>query len=215
MAKRRRPRKMRWDLNTHNRPSQTSVVENNKACGKVTTGDHARREPLKKGKLGSDHHKNRLNSDPGGSHRTIRGRSLPSSPSTQKVWKPATSSLSPSLRSLSDHKYDRVIRDALIHGSVLQQTLKSLIDSLTKIKSDPEEMEWEISNTTYLVPEQPPCMKDVSFAKISLQAAPRLLDCERKPRPMLYTLDTPAGGRPTKGDGGPNHTGIRMSVGMQ
>lgn len=207
---------MRWDLNTHNRPSQTSVVENNKACGKASKGDHARREPPNNEKLRSDHHSNRFNSDPGRSNGTSRRqRGLPSSPTIQKVWKPRTSSPSPSSRNLSDHKYDRVIRDALIHGTILEQTLRSLIDNLTQIKSDPEEMEWEISNTTYLVPEQPPCIKDVSFAKISSEASQWLLNRERKPRAMPYTLDTPPGERLTRGDGGPNHTGNRTSVGMQ
>ena len=163
MAKRRRTRKLRWDPDTRNPPSQTAAVCKDKPRGRESKGQG---RPSKDSKLRPDHHKLRLNSDPGSLNKTTQGlHNL-----LTKSWKPVTSLPSPSLKNLSDHKYDRVIRDVVIHGTLLEQQLSTLIDTLTKIKSDPEEMEWEITNTTYLVPEQPPCLKDCSFAKLSSHA---------------------------------------------
>jgi len=77
-----------------------------------------------------------------------------------------TSSPSTRGKDLHEHKYDRAIRDIVTQGTVLEQKLKTLLDDLTQIRSDPDEMEWENTNTTYLVPDQPPFWKDVTFAKI-------------------------------------------------
>lgn len=178
MGKRRRTRTTRWSPNTPHRPSQTSATGNDGACGKTSKGDYGHRGPAEDGKLRSEHYNDRLHRDPGRLQRTTQGqRSQPRSSKAPKVGKQVISPPSLSLKNLFDHKYGRVIRDIVVHGTVLEQKLRTLIDNLTKIKSDPEEMEWEISNTTYLVPEQPPCLKDVSFAKLSLQAS------YRPPRP--------------------------------
>jgi hypothetical protein len=178
MGKRRRARNTRSGLNTPYRPSQTSALCNNKAGSKGSKGDHGYHDSVKDGRPRSDRPNGRLHSDPGRLQTTMQGhRSLPRSSNPPKIGKQATSSPAPSLKNLFDHKYDRVIRDVVIHGTVLAEKLRILIDNLTKIKSDPEDMEWEITNTTYLVPEQPPCLKDVSFAKISSQAS------YRPPRP--------------------------------
>lgn len=174
MGKRRRTRNVRSGPNTSLRPSQASATGNGKISGMASKGDLGHREPAKDGKLRSDRYDDRLRSDPGRLQRTNHlTRSLPRSSKPPKVGKHTVSSPSPSVKNLLDHKYDRVIRDVVHHGTVLEQKLKTLIDNLTKIKSDPEEMEWEVSNTTYLVPEQPPYLRHVTFADISSQASYR------------------------------------------
>lgn len=58
-------------------------------------------------------------------------------------------------KDIRDHRYDRTIRDLLDQGWILEQNLQKLLDSLAKLQSDPDEMEWESSNLTYFVPALP------------------------------------------------------------
>lgn len=54
-------------------------------------------------------------------------------------------------KDIRDHRYDRTIREIFCQSLVLKQTLQKLLDTLAWLQSDPDEMEWESSNPTYLV----------------------------------------------------------------
>ena len=49
-------------------------------------------------------------------------------------------------------KYDHVIRDLFVQGSVIEQKLRRLLDGLAHIQPSSEEMEWENTNSVYYVP---------------------------------------------------------------
>ncbi|KAA6416189.1 MAG: hypothetical protein FRX48_00909 [Lasallia pustulata] len=55
-------------------------------------------------------------------------------------------------RDLRYQRYDHIIRDLFIQGSVIEQKVKRLLDGLAHIQPSPEEMEWEMTNSVYYVP---------------------------------------------------------------
>lgn len=65
-------------------------------------------------------------------------------------------------KDIRDHRYDRTIRDLLSQGFVLEQKLQKLLDSLARLQSDPDEMEWESSNLTYFVAALPSNREETS-----------------------------------------------------
>lgn len=65
-------------------------------------------------------------------------------------------------KDIRDHRYDRTIRDLLSQGFVLEQKLQKLLDSLARLQSDPDEMEWESSNLTYFVAAPPSNREETS-----------------------------------------------------
>lgn len=49
-------------------------------------------------------------------------------------------------------KYDHIIRDLFVQGSVIEQKLKRLMEGLSHLQPSSEEMEWENTNSVYYVP---------------------------------------------------------------
>ena len=79
------------------------------------------------------------------------------------------SSASNALQSFMDsryQKYNHIIRDLFVQGSIIEQNLKRLLDGLAYIQPSPEEMEWENTNCIYFVPQRP--VGSISSAPLAL-----------------------------------------------
>ncbi|MCJ1305164.1 hypothetical protein MMC08_007978 [Hypocenomyce scalaris] len=63
-------------------------------------------------------------------------------------------------------KFDHIIRDLFVQGSIIEQKLKRLLDGLAYIQPSPEEMEWENTSCIYFVPQRP--VGSISSAPLAL-----------------------------------------------
>ncbi|KAI9880721.1 MAG: hypothetical protein M1830_001004 [Pleopsidium flavum] len=171
MAKGRRAKPMRWQDNLNSAALQTTAVGNGRACYDTREQGHRHfgRSPRRNLRLQVSHLTTKADVAECYGPTPCQCRSSDTRVHTN-ARNQSTSSTSTREQELQDHKHGRGIRDVLTQGIVLEKKLRNLLDSLTQSltqsQSDPDEMEWENTNTMYMVPSQPPFWTDIRVAKI-------------------------------------------------